>query len=432
MKFSQGLITNRALTIWILQTGEPLPVDGKDVRPMRAMNLSNALIRAGHNVVLWSSAFYHQEKRNRSTTEKIIKVSDSLEVRLIPSCGYQQNIGLGRLIDHAQLAINLKKILKQCKDLPDVAFIGYPPIETAAVMTRWLSERGIPALLDVKDQWPSIFLEAVPSIMRPLGRIVLWPYFYLARRAIRDATGISTMANGFLEWSLSLAGRMQTDMDGVFPLTTKLDEVNEAELDEARRWWNVQGVPDDGTTRICYVGNHSPNVDLEPVRDAASIFFKQKVPVEFIIAGDGISAPEFKKMMSGLPNVHFPGQIDRPKFIALAERCRASIIPYVNSQSFQLSLPNKTFDSLALGLPILSPLQGEVASLINENGVGLRYGTDTGKCLYDCILTLIQDASLQKIMSQKANALYDEKFSFDMVYGGLVRHLEQMSIALFN
>jgi len=415
------------LTIWILQTGEPLHIDGDNVRPMRAMNLTNMLVAAGHKVVLWSSSFYHQEKRHRSVKQKIIRVSDNLEVRLIPSCGYQRNIGLGRLIDHAQLAINLKKMVKECKDLPDVAFIGYPPIETAAVMVHWLTKRGIPTLLDVKDQWPSIFLDALPQFLRPLGRIILWPYFQLAKRAMQNATGISAMANGFLHWSLDFAGRNRVDADGVFPLTSQLGQLSETELDTARRWWQDQGVLDDGKVRICYVGNHSPNVDLSPVRDAASLFNKVKAPVEFIIAGDGVSTIEFKTMMSGLPNVSFPGHIDRPKFITLAERVHASMIPYVNSESFQRSLPNKTFDSLALGLPILSPLQGEVASLINENEVGLHYGTDTGKSLHDCVQTLINDPILQQRMSHKARTLYEERFSFDMVYGGLVKHLKKLA-----
>jgi hypothetical protein len=40
----------KPLTVWILQTGEPLHIDGENARPMRAMNLSNALVEAGHKV----------------------------------------------------------------------------------------------------------------------------------------------------------------------------------------------------------------------------------------------------------------------------------------------------------------------------------------------------------------------------------------------
>jgi glycosyltransferase involved in cell wall biosynthesis len=106
------------------------------------------------------------------------------------------------------------------------------------------------------------------------------------------------------------------------------------------------------------------------------------------------------------------------------------LIPYVNSENFgfHLSLPNKTLDSISLGLPILSPLKGEVARLISNNGVGLRYGTDAGKTLIQCIQTLMDCPDLRQEMSNKALKLYQEEFSFDKVYGGLVKHLESLSL----
>jgi len=417
----------KSKSFWILQTGEPLHIDGDNARPMRAMNLSNALVDAGHKVVLWSSAFYHQEKRHRSLTQQNFTISDNLEIRLIPSCGYQKNIGFGRLIDHAQLALNLKKLLRQTKELPDVAFIGYPPIETATVMTRWLSERGVPSLLDVKDQWPSFFLEAVPASLRPLGRLVLWPYFRLARSSMRNATGLSGMANGYLDWATNFAGRKQNDMDEVFPLTSPAGQVSEAQLEEAKKWWDERGILDDGRPRTCFVGSLSPAFDFKPVQEVAVLAASGQAPCEFVICGDGGSSAELRAMMAGLPNVHFPGWIDRPKIEALAERCQAALAPYLNIENFARNIPNKIVDAFSLGLPLLCPLQGEVADLISRYGVGMRYGTDTGKSLHDCIMTLIQDKSLQQNMSDKARELYKEKFSFDMVYGGLVKHLEKMA-----
>ena len=415
------------LTIWILQTGEPLHIDGENVRPMRAMNLSNSLVEAGHKVVLWSAAFNHQEKRHRSLTQQNIRVFDNLEIRLIPSCGYQRHIGFRRVIDHVHLAINLKKMLHQSNELPDVAFIGYPPIETSAVMVRWLSERGVPSLLDVKDQWPAIFLNAMPSFAKPLGHILLSPYFNLAKRTMKEATGISAMANGFLNWGLTFAGRVRSENDHVFPLTTRVENVAGEKLAEARLWWNAQEVLDDRRQRVCFVGSHSQAFDFMPVVEAARAIAGASNNCQFIICGDGERTPELKKMMNGLANVCFPGWIDRPKVIALAERCCAAIAPYLNTEDFRMSIPNKIIDSLSLGLPILSPLQGEVASLIADHGVGLRYGTDTGKSLHDCIMSLMHDKGFQQTMSKNARNLYKEKFSYDMVYGGLVKHLEKMA-----
>lgn len=418
---------NRPLKIWILQTGEPLHIDGVNVRPMRAMNLSNALVAAGHKVVLWSSAFYHQEKRHRSRSAKRVTVSGHLEIRLIPSRGYRGNISLGRLIDHVQLAFNLKTMLKRETSLPDAAFIGFPPIETAAVLTRWLSRHGVPSLLDVKDQWPSLFLESVPASLHPLGRAVLSPYFYFARRAMRDATGISSMSNDYLDWVSTVAGRKQTESDGVFPLTSPEGKVSSPQLEEASRWWDAHGVVNDGRTRICFVGSHSPAFDFNPVKEAAKKALEGKNDFEFVLCGDGGSSAELRTMMAGLQNVHFPGWIDRPKIEALAERSHAALAPYLNIENFTRNIPNKIVDALSLGLPILSPLQGEVARLINDHGVGLRYGTDSGKDLYECIQVLVKDPKLHLDMSQRARQLYAERFSFDMVYGGLVKHLEKLA-----
>lgn len=394
---------------------------------MRAMNLANALTSAGHRVVLWSSAFYHQEKRHRCRHAGRIEVSSLLEIRLIPSPGYARNIGLGRLWDHILLARNLKHLLKQENSSPDVAFIGYPPIETASVMGKWLAKRDVPFLLDVKDLWPSVFLEAVPTSLRPFGRVVLAPYFMLAKACVKRAAGVSAMADSFLNRVLTFRKREKSHADGVFPLTSSSDSVTEDELTAAKKWWVELGVQDDGKFRVCYVGNLSSNVDLAPVKDAAVFFMKQQLPVEFIICGDGVSLDSFKKMMIGLTNIHFPGRIGRPHVLALAHCCHASLIPYVNSENFQLSLPNKTLDSLSLGLPILSPLQGEVANLISNHTVGMCYGKDTGKSLVQCIEMLLENPSLRQQMSKNALGLYQEKFSFKMVYDGLVHHLEMLA-----
>jgi len=415
------------LTIWILQTGEPLHIDGENVRPMRAMNLSNSLVEAGHKVVLWSAVFNHQEKRHRSLTHQNIRVSNNLEILLVSSCGYQRNIGFGRLIDHAELAFNLKKMLHQSRELPDVVFVGFPPIETAYVLAQWLAKHGIPSLLDVKDQWPSLFLDALPKFLHPLGHVMLWPYYYLVRSAMLKATGLSAMASSFLDWALEFAGRSITENDNVFPLTSPVGEVSDVDLISARRWWDQQGIKDDGTSRICFVGTHMSVFDFKPVREAASFAAREGKTYEIVICGDGGSSSELRALMNGLANVRFPGWIDRPKIEALAERCIGSIAPIQNIESFQKSLPNKIIDALSLGLPILCPLHGEVASLIAEHGVGLRYGTDTGKTLHDCILELIQDKKLQQSMSNNARKLYKEKFSYEMVYGGLVKHLEKMA-----
>ena len=129
------------MRIWIFQSGEPLHTDDDNFRPMRAVNLANVLLERGHDVEIWSSTFFHQEKRHRAIETQILKPRERLEIRLIHSPGYRKNIGIGRLYDHGVFAYNLLRTLnKQNFISPDVVFIGYPPIETSAVMAHWLKK----------------------------------------------------------------------------------------------------------------------------------------------------------------------------------------------------------------------------------------------------------------------------------------------------
>ena len=73
------------MRVWIFQTGEPLQIDPVGLRPMRAMNLSNALIEQGHEVVLWSSNFDHFSKTHRFKKEKEIQYSKNLKKSILYS-----------------------------------------------------------------------------------------------------------------------------------------------------------------------------------------------------------------------------------------------------------------------------------------------------------------------------------------------------------
>ncbi len=398
-----------------------------DPRPMRAMNLANALVEAGHTVVLWSSAFYHQEKRHRTRGAQTVAISPQLEIRLVPSPGYSRNIGPGRLWDHAVLGYQLRRLLKKETTPPDVAFIGYPPIEAAAVMTRWLSSRGVPCLLDVKDQWPTIFVNAVPAFLAPIVKVALFPYFRLGRRAMREATGLTAMAEGFLQWALIFSGRLRSRADRVIPLTTPNVPAPALDRQKARDWWDGQGVMADGRARVCFIGSHSRAFDMNPVAEAAKSFAAKGQHCQFVICGDGECSAAWKDLLRGLPNVVFAGWVNRPQIQALAERSTVALAPYHSTDDFAMSVPNKIIDSLALGLPIASSLGGEVEVLIASNGVGLSYGPASGTSLAQCLERMLQDPEFTRQSADRALRLYSEKFSFSSVYGGAVGHLEMLA-----
>ena len=106
------------MKIWVLQTGEPIPTDQGSPRPMRAMNLIKSLLSNQHEVTLWTSRFYHQQKEFRETGGSKTIVDGNFTTHLIDSPGYSSNMGFARLYDHWVLAKILEDLLLRIMTFP--------------------------------------------------------------------------------------------------------------------------------------------------------------------------------------------------------------------------------------------------------------------------------------------------------------------------
>lgn len=412
------------MKIFIMQTGEPLHCDGDNPRPMRAMNLANVAAAAGHDVTIFSSNFYHQQKVQRSFSSQHINVSDKITIKLINSPGYKNNLGIARLWDHLILAINLKKELKASKDLPDVAFVGFPPMEAAYVTAKWLNKNSIPFLIDVKDQWPSFIVSSLPVFMKPIGYILLSPYYYISKKAFSLSSGITTMANSFLIWAQGFSGRGALSADKVVPLTSKVETVDDENMTKAREWVNQIGIKGD-KFRVMFLGSHYPSLNFDHIFHASKTLKDKGINCEFIICGTGQLTEELKKKSEGNNEIILTGWVDRPKINAIAEKCDLSIAPFRNVDNYTANLPNKIIDYLSLGLPILSPLVGELSSLIEKYDVGLTYDDQDLMTLSTGIANLMDSKDLGR-MKANTRDTYSELFDFDRVYSDLVKHLETL------
>jgi glycosyltransferase involved in cell wall biosynthesis len=394
---------------------------------MRAINLANELLSRGHEVILWSSDFYHQEKRSRYGKDKEIIISNKLKVRLLASSGYRRNIGLARLIDHYQMARGLRLWLRSDLELPDIAFIGFPPIEVAFVMNRFMRERGIPTILDVKDQWPHIFVYRSPSWIRPLVRFLIWPYFLLAKRTFYEASALSAMSASFLEWSCEFAGRIKTPTDQVVPLTTPRQISAQIKTHQADQWWAEQGVDISVRRVVSFIGSMTGAMNFNVIANIARAAQQSQLPVQFVVCGDGDEKDKVDALLHDIPNVVMPGWIDKEHIHSLSKFTLATLVPYRNTKDFQMSIPNKVLDSLSNGLPILTTLDGEVSELVCKNHVGFHGSENDTQWMLAAIRDLVESPTLWTDMSKRCNDLYSDQFECASVYSAFADEMERMA-----
>jgi glycosyltransferase involved in cell wall biosynthesis len=356
------------MKVWILQTGEPLQIDSNGLRPMRAMNLSQALIDKGHHVTLWSSDFDHFSKQHRFGSEKTIEVSAQLTIRLIKSRGYRSNIGISRLIDHFQLGWNLWRMLKKEK-APDLGFVGYPPIEPAWIMINFLKKHSKPSVLDVKDAWPDVLVRGFPHGMRSLARFMLNPYFMVMKSTFKKSSYLSSISPPFLEWSVRIANRSPRSLDKVNYLSVFPLQHEKLERTTAEKFWDSLGILEDNVLRCSYIGSITGALNFERVIEAA-----KKQDVQFVIAGTGPALSQIQKSTEGMQNIVFPGWLTS---------AQAAIL-------------------------------------------GFYYSNLVPDSLTELIGRLARDRQNLLVIGQNANNLFNRQFSGEIVYGDMVRTLEEI------
>lgn len=407
------------MRVWILQTGEPLQIDDNHRRGMRAINLSSFLDYNDHKVVLWSANFDHFTKKHRYSSSRKIHLNKNLKINLIDSIGYKNNQGLKRLFDHAQLAFNLNKALKT-EPLPEVAFIGYPPIEAAWILARFLKKRNIPFVVDVKDKWPEVLLRALPKYTRGLGKLLLAPYFFVMYSTFKSATSISSISPEFLSYSLKIAKRQRGKYDEVNYLTSFETRYSKIELDQARKWLDAQAVFADGKTRCTFIGSLTSAFDWECLVSAVC-----DSEIELAIAGDGPLFQYLSTKTKNYPNIIMLGRVTDVQSVALADRTTMFIAPYKRDLEFSDSLPNKFFDAMKYGKPLLSSVTGSASAFIHKYKFGLIY-SDTNSLKKIFLKIKTNPEKFQKLGINGSKA-YLDYFSGNIVYTRICSNLEKIA-----
>jgi len=91
------------------------------------------------------------------------------------------------------------------------------------------------------------------------------------------------------------------------------------------------------------------------------------------------------------------------------------LAPYGPSDDKRMSLPNKPFEYMAGGLPILSSIEGELVDLLRMHDCGVSYDPRSVEALCDGFLFLAEDAERRRAMGARGRALFLNEFSHQRI-----------------
>jgi glycosyltransferase involved in cell wall biosynthesis len=414
------------MKIWIITTGEPITVvDGENIRPWRSTLLTDMLLSMGHSVTRWAGTFDHSNKKNRFNTNTLITINNQYNIQFFYSSGYNKNISVKRLLDHQEGALFFKNLINNVTK-PDLILCSLPTLELCEESVRYAKENNIPIVLDIRDLWPDIFLEIIPSILKPIIIIFLKKYYNSLIFSCTNATAISGISSDYIEWGIKFSGRKRRETDCFFPHGYLKNSINNKELVNAEFFWNSFNFIFENDFIICLFSSLGNVIDINPIIEAAIRFEKEKIPIKFILCGDGVRLNKFKKLTKKCTSILMPGWIDKTQIQYLMKISKLGILPYKNLDNYKMNIPNKPIEYLSAGLPVITSVSGLLKQTIEVHVCGEFYTSSIKFELYNKIYSFYKDTDKLNLFSKNALSLYNSKFNSINVYKNMAIYLENI------
>jgi glycosyltransferase involved in cell wall biosynthesis len=352
---------------------------------------TRALARAGHQVHVVTSYVQHKERTvpDRYRGRRVVhEVEDGIDVwRTYSTPGYGRDLR-SRLASYGTFAW-WAAIAALRAPRPDVVVASSPSLPSAAAAAAIARLRGARFLLEVRDLWPD------SAIAMGLIR---------DRRAIAAARALERFCYARADRIVALTEGIRDGIvaQGVPPGRIVLI-TNGVDLEMTANGAGPAPAPVPADAFVAmYVGAHGTYSSLETVLDAAARL-EDAPGVRLVLVGNGDRKPALvaEARRRGLANVAFVDPVPKrevPSWLARADAC---LLPYQDRPLFAGALPNKAFDYLGAGRPIVAAAPpGELTRLVERARCGIAVPPEDGAALAGAIRTLAADREAARRMGE--------------------------------
>jgi glycosyltransferase involved in cell wall biosynthesis len=275
-----------------------------------------------------------------------------------------------------------------------------PPIFQG--VTAWALSRlkRVPFLFEVRDLWPA-FAVAV-GVLR--GRFLIKLSEGLETFLYRHANLVVINSPGYVQ-HVQKHGASKVEL---VPNGTDINMFNPHV--DGTMFRQAHGI--DGNFIALYAGAHGLSNDLGVVLEAAKIL-KPRTDIKIVLIGDGKdkSSLQAQATQQGIDNILFLPPIPKnemPSAIAAADACIAILKPV---ELYKTTYPNKVFDYMAAGKPVVLAIDGVIREVIEKAGAGIPVTPGDPDSLANAILHLADDPETAKQMGAQGRIYVASNFN---------------------
>jgi len=318
-----------------------------------------------------------------------------------PQVGSGMN-GWQRMLKFYQFAWSACRIGKKLQ-APDVVFATHTPLTIGLAGLTLGRYFKVPFVFEVRDLWPEALVN-VGALKNPLA---IWWLERTAKKIYAGAKHIIALSPGMKE-GIVRAG-VPADKVTVIPNASDLDLFSPDIDGSAQR--ERLGLKDRFTA--IYFGAMGLANGLEYVIEAARILAERgSNHIAFVLHGSGGKRVELEKMAGEykLHNVTFSNPLpDKGHLAQIVAGCDVCLTIYRATKEHTWS-PNKMFDALAAGKPVLINVPGWLGETIEKNNCGRCLDANHPEMLADTLEELAANPVLCRQMGKNARELAEREF----------------------
>ena len=344
---------------------------------IRSYAMAQSLIRNGHQVTMVCGSFGAGQTGltqpfNKGMRRGMVDGIDIIEFEL----HYSNALSfLKRILIFLSFAF--KSIKVALTEQYDVVFATTTPLTAGipGIFAKWFRRK--PFVFEVRDLWPEL-PKAMGVIKNP---IVLWMMSVLEWTSYHSADRLVGLSPGIVDGIIKR---------GIAP--EKVASIpNGCDLDifaSEHQAWRPEGVQPTDLMAI-FTGTHGLANGLNAVLDAAvELKHRQRTDIKLVLVGDGMRKKALleRAVELQLDNVIFHDPVNKAKLAGLMASADIGLQILANVPAFYYGTsPNKFFDYISAGLPVLNNYPGWLAELITKEQCGFAVPPENPQAFADAL-----------------------------------------------